>query len=496
MDKEKALFMKGICKYFPGVKALQNVDLEIEKGEILALVGENGAGKSTLIKILSGAYSADGGEIYLYGKQVKFTNPKESIAAGVSVMYQELNNVDQLTIAENIFLGKLPQKRAKIVDYTSLRKNTQELLDQVGLKCDPFTEVARLSIAEKQMVEIAKALSNEMKILVMDEPTAALNKEEINILFKLIKKLSSEGKSIIYISHRLDEVFEISDKVEIMRDGRKVAMLNTAATNKKELVALMVGKEITDLYPKKAPQIGEVVFEVEGLCTQKVADIGFCVKKGEIVGLFGLMGSGRQNIAEAIFGAITKVSGKIKMNGKEVRINSPADAKKYGISYIPSDRKKDGLFLAHPVAHNITITIIDKLKKFRMLQLSQERTIVNEWVKKLAVKTPAVDTIIETLSGGNQQKAVIAKWLATHPQVLILNEPTRGIDVGAKAEIYLQMEKLSRDGLATIMISSELPEIMAMSDRIYVLHEGRITGEVVAGDFTQEALLSKAIGGI
>lgn len=492
----KILEMKGISKTFPGVKALQGVDLELEKGDILALLGENGAGKSTLIKILSGAYSADEGEIWFEDNKMAFNNPNDSISAGISVMYQELNNVDELTIAENIFLGNLPKrKKSKTVDYKKLRADTQELLDRIGLNHDPFTEESKLSIAEKQMVEIAKALSKDIKILVMDEPTAALNKKEIETLFKIIKLLAEQGKSIIYISHRLDEIFEISNKVQVMRDGKKVALVNTAETDRQQLITHMVGRTLVDLYPKKTANMGKTVLEVKGLCSDKVKDISFSVAEGEVVGLFGLMGSGRANIVETIFGVHEMLAGEILVDGKNVKIKSPAHAKNYGIAYIPSDRKKDGLILSHTVKSNISIAIIDRLKKLIKLQFKKETRLVREWVDKLSVKTPGIDVDIDNLSGGNQQKVVLAKWLATEPRVLILNEPTRGVDVGAKAEIYKLIEQLQHSGIATVMISSELPEIIAMSDRIVVIHEGEMAGEVAKDEFSQENLLTKAIGG-
>ncbi len=490
------LEMKGISKTFPGVKALQGVDLSLDQGDILALLGENGAGKSTLIKILSGAYTADEGEIWLEGKKVNFNNPKDSIREGISVMYQELNNVDELTIAENIFLGNLPKRKlSKTVDYKTLRVNTEALLRRIGLHHDPFTEESSLSIAEKQMVEIAKALSKDIKILVMDEPTAALNKAEIETLFKIIKMLASEGKSIIYISHRLDEIFEVSNKVQVMRDGKKVALLNTAETDRQQLIAHMVGRTLGEMYPKKTAQKGRTVLEVKGLTTSKVRDISFSVAEGEVVGLFGLMGSGRTNIVETIFGANRMLAGEIWVNGKKTKINSPANAKKHGIAYVPADRKQEGLILSHTVKANISIAIIDRLQKLLALQFKKETQTVRKWVEQFSIRTPGIDVEIDSLSGGNQQKVVLAKWLATEPRVLILNEPTRGVDVGAKAEIYKLIEQLQHSGIATIMISSELPEIIAMSDRIIVIHEGSMAGELTKEDFTQENLLIKAIGG-
>lgn len=499
MANEQALLMKGIYKSFPGVKALQNVDLELEKGDILALLGENGAGKSTLIKILSGAYHADQGEIFFEGEKVSISDPRDSIRMGVNVIYQELNSADHLTIAENIFMGNLPYKAGgKLVDYQKLKKNTAVLLTRVGLnRYDPFTLVSSLSIAEKQMVEIAKALSKKMKILVMDEPTAALNAEEIIILFSLIKQLAEEGTAIIYISHRLDEVFEISNKVQVMRDGKSIQSLRTVETCKRELIALMVGREITEMYPSRDGScIGETVLEVNKLSSEYVQDISFHVRSGEIVGLFGLMGAGRTETVEMLFGARKRKSGTIKICGQIADIRSPKDAKKYGIGYVPSDRKGSGLFLLHSVGVNISVNVIQKIcSRIRLLNFKKESRLVSQWIERLGIKTPGAATPVDSLSGGNQQKVVVAKWLAAEPKVLILNEPTRGVDVGAKSELYNLISDLSRQGIAFIMVSSELPEVIAMSDRIVVLHEGRLKGELQRCEFTQEKLLETAIGG-
>ncbi|MEA4899737.1 MAG: sugar ABC transporter ATP-binding protein [Christensenellaceae bacterium] len=490
--------MRGISKSFPGVKALQNVDLELHKGEVLALLGENGAGKSTLIKILSGDYLADQGEIIIEGKAVAKNDPHTAISLGVGVIYQELNNADPLSIAENIYMGNLPLNRARQIDYRRLARDTRAMLDRVGLFGeDPFAPLGSLSIAKKQMVEIAKAMSHNVKILVMDEPTASLNDEEIGILFGLVRKMSEAGIAIIYISHRLDEVFEISDNIVVMRDGRRVAKLTTSETNKNELIAHMVGREITDMYPRRTGEhIGKTLLEVTNLSSAYIKNVSFDVHAGEIVGLFGLMGSGRTEVVEMIVGDRRKRSGTIKFDGRPVDIKSPQDAKRLGIGYLPSDRKASGLFLIHSVGDNITLNVLDRiLSRLRLISAPKSRRLGMKWMERLRVKAPGVDTLAQALSGGNQQKVVIAKWLAAEPRLLILNDPTRGIDVGAKTEIYNLMNELSRQGLAIIMVSSELPEIMAMSDRIFVLHEGLYKGMVSREEFTQETLLETAIGG-
>lgn len=496
MNKKPILEMTNISKSFPGVKALQNVNLEMYAGEILALMGENGAGKSTLIKVLSGAYKSDEGEITLEGQRIRHSSPTDALNAGISVIYQELNNVDQLSIAENIFLGSLPLKKGtNTVDYKKLKEDSEILLQKVGLKYDAFTEVTTLSIAEKQLVEIAKAISKEIKVLVMDEPTAALNNQEIELMFRLIRQLSSEGVAILYVSHRFDEIFTISDKVMIMRDGQYIGTRDTNTADEHELVTMMVGREITDMYPRKDFQpSGECGFEVRGLTTAQVSDISFKANKGEIVGLFGLMGCGRTAIVEAIFGAVPKKEGRVFINQEEVTIKHPWEAKKHRIAYIPSDRKRDGLMLIHSVKKNASISVLNQFVKNKLLDLKKETETVLQWVDKLKVKAPSISTAINLLSGGNQQKVVLAKWLMTNPDVLIVNEPTRGIDVGAKAEIYNLLNNLAKDGKTIIMVSSDLPEIMAMSNRIVVIHEGKVNGVLEVKDFSQDALLKKAIG--
>lgn len=489
------LEMKHITKSFPGVRALDDVSLELERGEVLALVGENGAGKSTLIKILSGAYTQDEGTVYLDGVKREHVTPISAIRDGISVIYQELNNVDQITVAENIFLGCLPRcGPMKIVDYKTLHKKAKEMLDEVGLKIDPFTPLEKLSIAQKQLVEVAKALSKDIKILVMDEPTAALNNQEIEIMFRLIRGLAKKGIAVLYISHRMEEIFELSDRVMVMRDGKSVASMPTAQVDTQRLISLMVGREIHDLYPSRSCKTSDICFSVNELCTERLHEISFDVKAGEVVGLFGLMGCGRTEIARAIFGADRRKKGHMELEGREITPISPFEAKRNGIAYIPADRKKDGLMLVHSVSANMTISVLEKIKKHHLLNKKAEQSLVVEWIHRLAVKTPSPSTVINSLSGGNQQKVVLAKWLATEPKLLILNEPTRGIDVGSKTEIYRLMNELCEQGLGIIMISSDLPEVMGMSDRIVVICDGRVGGVMERDEFTQDAIMAKAIG--
>ncbi len=489
------LEMKNITKEFPGVKALDDVNLDLKSGEVLAVMGENGAGKSTLIKILSGAYIQNAGQVFIQGEEQKHVTPISAIKNGVSVIYQELNSVDLITVAENIFLGNLPRKGPlKAVDYKKLEEDSKNLLSRVGLNIDPFTPMEELSIAQKQLVEIAKALTKDIKILVMDEPTAALNNAEIEIMFGIIRMLTSQGIGILYISHRMSEIFEISDRVMIMRDGKRVDCINTSEADTQMLISLMVGREIKNMYPDRDPINSEVCFSVENLNTSKIKNISFDVKKGEIVGLFGLMGCGRTELAKSLFGAVARKSGVLKLDGKVINPKSPYQAKKENIAYIPSDRKGEGLMLIHSVARNLTISIINKLKVNGLINYKKEREISKEWVDKLSIKTPSIETIIESLSGGNQQKVVLAKWLETDPKLLILNEPTRGIDVGSKSEIYNLMHDLTLRGISIIMISSDMPEVMGMADRMVVMFEGQISDILHKSEYTQDIILEKAIG--
>lgn len=493
---EKILEMKEIYKAFPGVVAVDKVNLTLHKGEVLALLGENGAGKSTLIKILSGMYKPDGGVIFINGKEVAGFTPKGAIKEGIAVIYQELNYLNDLSIAENILIGQVPVRGPlKQVDYKKMYEKVKDIMEDVGLgHRKPSDKVGLLSVAEKQLIEIARAFSHNVKVLVMDEPTSALNDVETKKMFALIKRIRERGVGIIYISHRLDEIFELSDRIEIMRDGKYIIEKNLADTNREEIVAHMVGREIKDMYPKKHCSVGEVFFEVKNLKTKYLKNINFYVRSGEIVGFFGLMGSGRTEVANCIYGAKTPDEIEIKMHGKDIQIKTPLDSIRNHISYVPAERKTEGVNLVQSVKENITLSALPSLVKSGRLDLKYEKQIAQEWIKKLRIKTPSEETHTANLSGGNQQKVVIAKALNTEPQLVILNEPTKGVDVGAKVEIYDLISNLCKDGEGTIMISSELPEIMAMCDRIYVMCEGRITGEISREEYAQEGLLKLAIG--
>ena len=487
------LKMDNITKTFPGVVALDDVSIDLHKGEVLGILGENGAGKSTLIKILAGNYIKDSGDIYVDGQKFEIRGPAEATASGIRVIYQELNTLNNLTVTENIFVGEQIVKGPfKIVDWKAMTKKAVELLDSLNVKLDPNAIIGDLTVSEKQIVEIAKAISKEAKILVMDEPTAALSAEETQSLFKIIDTLKARGVSIIYISHRLKEIFEITDRVTVLRDGKKVGTLVTPDTNTNKLVELMVGRDIKDMYPKRDVAIGEVVMQVENLSAEGFSEVSFELKKGEILGIFGLLGSGRTSLVKALFGANKIKAGSIKINGKTINIKSPNAARNEKIGLVPLDRKAEGLALIMGVKHNITLANIEAIGKSFLISKTTEEQRAENWVKEVGIKTPTLEQEVNSLSGGNQQKVVLAKWLESGSQIIILNEPTRGIDVGAKIEIYKLMQDLCEKGSSVIMISSELPEIMSIADRIIVMSKGRFTGQYQRKDATEESLLASA----
>ena len=492
------LEMKDITKAFPGIVANDHVNLTLEKGEVLALIGENGAGKSTLMKILSGAQRADSGTITIDGQTLTGYNTREAIDLGIGIVYQELNYLGYLSIAENLYIGRIPTKgRMKQIDYPTLFEKAKAIMEQLGLgHLDPRTPVGELSVAEKQLVEIARAFTREVKILVLDEPTSALSDSETEELFQLIRRFKARGVSIIYISHRLNEIFEVADSVMIMRDGRNVARRRIGETTTDELVRDMVGREITDLYPKRlTPNVGKEVFRVRNLRTDFLKDVCFDVREGEVVGLFGLMGAGRTEICDCIMAVRKYTSAEMTVDGRPYAPAKPSDALQNGVAYVPAERKSEGINAIASVKDNITVANLRKFAPKGIMNLRQEMEIALGWVDKLSIKVPQILAPVETLSGGNQQKVVVAKGLNTEPKLMILNEPTRGVDVGAKVEIYNLINDLCESHKAVLMISSELPEIMAMADRIFVIHEGRITAEVSKSEFSQETLLKYAIGG-
>ncbi len=492
-----ALEMRNISKQYPGVRALDDVSLSVGASEVHALLGENGAGKSTLMKILAGAQSKDTGSILLNGETVMVDSPQKAMDLGISIIYQEFNLVPYLTAGENIFLGREPRSVIPgFVDFKKLYAESQRVLDKLGVRIDARTPVNQLSIAQQQMVEIAKATSKKAKVIIMDEPSATLTDHELVALFTLIRQLKSEGVSVVYISHRLEEVFEVCDRATVMRDGRWITTQDVADLSRDDIIKLMVGRELKDAIPKVAAAQGSPALKVSHLNRAGVLhDISFEVNQGEVLGIAGLVGAGRTETARAIFGADPIDSGTIEIMGSPVTIRSPQDAIRCGIGLVTEDRKQQGLVLGMAVRENTTLSNLDALTSFGFIRRKEEREVAEKYKSDLAIKTPSVEQTVQNLSGGNQQKVVLAKWLYTGSKVLIFDEPTRGIDVGAKSEIYKLMNELAAKGNAIIMISSELPEILGMSDRILVMHEGAIAGELLRADATQEKIMHLATGG-
>ena len=484
---------RGISKQFPGVKALDHVSITLHRGEVVALLGENGAGKSTLIKVLSGIYQPDEGELFLEGKQVRFELPAEAKNAGIGVIHQELNYVPTVSIAENLFMGRIPKKHG-FVDYARMYAESREILAEVGLELDPRMNLGDCTVAQKQLVEIAKVISNHVKVMIMDEPTSALNDIEVEHLYKLIHRAADDGVSIIYISHKLDELFEVADRVVVVRDGCVTGEIAIEDATHDMLVSRMVGRRLDDMYPKVGAQAGDAILEVEHLSSKWLRDVSFTARRGEIFGIYGLMGSGHQAIGSAIFGQDLLQGGTIRVSGKEVHIRSPRDGIAHGIAYVPAERKTEGLVLNQSVAVNAASAYYAKERKL-LTNRKKDEDIAARWIKNLEIKTPGSQTIVESLSGGNQQKVVLAKWLELNPDILILNEPTRGIDVGAKAEIYRILDQQCQEGKCVIIITSEMPELLAMSDRIMVMFEGRVSGTLTRNEATQENVVRYAIGG-
>lgn len=493
--EEIILELRNITKEYPGVKALDNVSVSFKKGEVHALMGENGAGKSTLIKIISGSIKPNQGKIIFEGTEYDSMTPVLSQKLGIGVIYQEFNLVPDLSIAENIFLGQRLTSGLTI-NRKLMNDKAKEILNSLGIHdVDVNTPVRSLTVAYQQIVEIAKTISNQVKVLIMDEPTAPLTKREIDAIFILIDKLKQSGVAIVYISHRMEEIFQISDRVSILRDGQYIETKNIAETDKQELISLMVGRKLTDQYPKIEKTIGETRLEVKHLNTYSLLkDISFTVKAGEILGIAGLVGAGRTETVRAIFGADPMQSGEIFVDGKEVKIHSPGDAIREGLALIPEDRKKHGVLLDMSIKENISFITIKTISKASVINQKADIGLANQYIEKLSIKTPSIDQLAKNLSGGNQQKVVLAKSMASSSKIIIFDEPTRGIDVGAKQEIYILMNQLALQGMAIIMISSEMPELLGMADRIVVMHEGKITGELSAQDATQNRILELASG--
>ena len=497
-NNEYLLKLQGISKNFPGVRALSNVHMEVRKGEVHALLGENGAGKSTLVKILSGAYSRDTGEIFWEGRKIEIHNPKEAQELGIGIIYQELNLVPYLSIAENVWIGreKFKNKMLHLIDWKAMVESTQTILDDLHLNLDPRRPVLGLGVAQQQMVEIAKALSLDAKLLIMDEPTSALTDTEITQLYAVMRRLKERGVSVIFISHRLDEVFEICERGTILRDGEYISTVDLSKSSPDEIIQLMVGRSLDQQYPKVITQRGQEALRVEGLRLKDTTqDVSFIAYTGEILGIAGLVGAGRTELMRAVFGADKPEQGRVFVFGKELKEHAPQYAIRAGIGFLPEDRKQQGLVLLLSVLHNISLASLFKLKgKTGLLNLKAEKKQAGDFITKLRINTPGLDQQVQFLSGGNQQKVVLAKWLAGQSKVLIFDEPTRGIDVGAKVEVYTLMNQLVESGAAVIMVSSEMPELLGMSDRILVMHEGSLVSEMNRAEATQEKILAAAMG--
>ena len=494
MDEQVVLQMKGVKKYFPGVKALDGVDFELRKGEIHALLGENGAGKSTLIKILTGLYSMTEGSIHIKGEEVHMKSVKDARDNRIAAIHQEICLVPYVSVARNIYLGRELKNKFGLMDDKTMEAETQKLLDRLGMDIDASKEVRQYSIAQQQLIEIAKALALDAEILLMDEPTSSLTEKEVTGLFETIRRLKENGTSIIYISHRMEELFELSDRVTVLRDGQYIDTYVTADTNREELVAAMVGRQLTDFYVKDSVPQDEIFMEVKNLSHAGVfQDVSFTLKKGEILGVSGMVGAGRSEVARAIVGIDKKTGGEVLLEGKVLDIQKPIDAINAGVVLIPENRKEEGLVRENSVRFNTTLAVLKEFIRGIIWNRKKEESMVEEHINALKIRTPHQEQLILNLSGGNQQKVVIAKWLATAPKVLIMDEPTRGVDVGAKAEIYTIMNDLAKQGISIIMISSDLPEIINMSDRVLVMREGKLAGILEKDEIGQEQIMRYAV---
>jgi ribose transport system ATP-binding protein len=487
------LEMKGIGKTFPGVKALQGVSLRVREGQVHALLGENGAGKSTLIKILSGAYSKDEGQIFFEGKPVDIRGPQDAQVLGIQTIYQEFNLAKDLTVAENIYLGHLPKKGFS-VDWAEVKEGSRKILDTLGVTLSVDTMVGTLSVAEQQLVEIAKSLNRQTRILIMDEPSAVLGEKDLERLFEVVRSLQARGIGIIYISHRLKEIFDLADEVTVLKDGQYIDTKLVSEVTMDDLVRLMIGRDLVDVYPKRNPVPGDVLLDVNNVSRSKlVHDISFKLHAGEIIGFAGITGSGRTELVRAIFGA-DPCRGEMKVMGKAYKPHSPAEAIKHGIALVTEDRKAQGLLLKQNVTFNTTVSGLRQLTRFGILQLGRERTLVKKMIQDLSIKTPGPNFIVVNMSGGNQQKVILARWLSVGTTILIMDEPTRGIDVGSKSEIYQIMHELTNKGVGIIMISSDLPEILGMSDRIMVMRQGTVVKELSRAEASEEEIMKYAVG--
>jgi len=490
---EPVLFLNGVSKSFPGVRALNNVSFTLRAGEVTALVGENGAGKSTIVKILTGIYSPDAGDIVVGGQQRQFQSPRDSWAAGIAAIHQETVMFDELSVAENIFMGHMPGRKSGFIDWLQMRQRTAKLLKSIEADFEPEDKLKQLSVAQKHMVEIARALSHEASVIIMDEPTAALSRNEIDDLFRIIAQLKAAGRAIMFISHKFDEIFWVADSFVCLRDGEKVGDGKISGISEPKLVSMMVGRPIDQVFPKRDIAIGDVVLKVDGLSNPtEFADISFELRRGEILGFYGLVGAGRSEAMQCLFGMTAASSGRVTLNGVPLAITSPVDAIAAGISYVPEDRQEQGAVLPLTIRENITLaSIASHVRNFFLSKVS-ELGAVRVLGKRLDVRAAHWEQRLSELSGGNQQKVVIAKWLAARPKVIILDEPTKGIDIGSKAAVHDFIGELAEEGLAVILVSSELPEIMGLADRVVVMQEGRISNIFRRGTWSAEAIVSAA----
>ncbi len=496
MDSKPILELKGISKFFPGIKALDEIDFSIRCGEVHALIGENGAGKSTLIKVVTGVHQPTSGKIILDGAEVHFDTVQDAQAAGISAIHQEASMFYELSVAENIFMGHHLKSGGNLapLDWKEMRKRTKELLDKLELSIEPDELVKNLSVAQRHMVEIAKALSIDARVIIMDEPTSALSLHEVEELYKIIRQLKSENKAIVFISHKFEEIFEICDYFTVMRDGKYVGEGTIAESSINKIVEMMVGRSLDQMYPKVEAKIGQPVLEVENLTRFGFfKNISFTLHEGEILGFFGLVGAGRSEVMRAIFGIDKLDFGTIKLWGKTTHISDPMVAMKKKIAYIPEDRQSQGAILKMNISQNITLALLDEMCKFGVIQKKKERRVSERFYRKMEVRSAGLHVDVDTLSGGNQQKVVLAKWLATEPKILILDEPTKGVDVGTKAKVHEFVSILASQGLAVILVSSELPEVLGMSDRVVVMHEGFKTAEFTREEADSEVIIKAAV---
>ena len=496
-ENQTYLRMQGISKAFPGVQALNSVDFSVSQGEIHALVGENGAGKSTLMKILTGALTSDSGQISLGNQDVQINNPGDAQALGISMIHQELSLIPYLTVGQNIFLGREPRARVgAFIDWPELYQQAQVLLDRLNVNVDSRASVQDLSIAQRQMVEVAKALSFNADLIAMDEPTSSLTDRETEILFRVMSSFKEQGISIIFISHRLEEVFEIADRITVLRDGEAIGTAPVADLDVDQVVRMMVGRDVGELYPKDdIEQLGVILEASDVEDGRELRPVSVTLNKGEILGIAGLAGAGRTALAETLFGVRSAVKGQIKIGGKTVRIQHPGQAIRLGLGFVPEDRKLQGLFLNMAVRENVVISALPEVSRFSFVNFSQAEKLAREYIDKLKIRTPSVKQLVRNLSGGNQQKVIIARWLTLNPRILILDEPTRGIDVGTKAEIHALMNQLAKQGVAVMMVSSDLPEVLGVSDRILVMRTGRIVAEFTRQEATQDKIMHAATAG-